>query len=272
MREHVGPAPRASGLSADQEGGRRESGRVQRTARRLEGAGEGARRSSGAVTGRVSWMRGLCWNARAPRRTHSCGCGLSRHRGPRGPAPRGPRLSGAAVEGPERGRQRGTSCEVNAQDDGRVSGTDSKRVRVCPCSGPGGAQGERGKESTRITWHKTGAPRGSVAAGRTTERPAAGTWRPQSAKRGKQRPSLCLWNALETTNPGHPYSSALLSLQKFLREQPAQAATQEGLTAVGGVGSRSSCGPLAGLAASVCGSRSAARPLASSSLLCSCLS
>lgn len=51
-----------------------------------------------------------------------------------GPAPRGPRLSGAAVEGPERGRQRGTSCEVNAQVDERVSGTDSKRVRVCPAA------------------------------------------------------------------------------------------------------------------------------------------
>lgn len=38
------------------------------------------------------------------------------------------------MEGPERGRQRGTSCEVNAQVDGRVSGTDSKRVRVCPAA------------------------------------------------------------------------------------------------------------------------------------------
>lgn len=38
------------------------------------------------------------------------------------------------MEGPERGRQRGTSCEVNVHDDGRVSGTDSKRVRVCPAA------------------------------------------------------------------------------------------------------------------------------------------
>lgn len=145
-----------------------------------------------------------------------------------------------------------------------------------PCSGPGGAQGERGKESTRITWHKTNQRREVLHEGvwqpadyRTAGR---GHLAATVGQTGETAPVPLSLDALETTNPGHPYSSALLSLRKFLREQPAQAATQEGLTAVGGAGSRSSCGPLAGLAASVCGSRSAARPLASSSLLCSCLS